>query len=405
MILPPALKSRNYVLFYLGQGISVIGTWLQMTAISWLVYRLTNSPVILAFVSIANHIPSLLLSPIAGVVADKYPRKIMLFLSESCLMLAAFVLYLLVITNNASIPLILLVSSFCGIINAFEMTFRWTFLGDITASKKDVPNAIALNSTLFNGARLIGPSVAGAIIYKSGEASCFLLNGLSYIAILIALFFIKPDKLFVKIENRQNIFHSLKEGIIYVRNHKIISALLGNLVLVSLFGSSYAMLMPVFAKEMYHGNSKTYGLMMSAVGFGTFVAAVYLALRRKIYGLENIITIGVVFISSGLIIFPIIHEFNLSLVVLFIIGLGTMFTITSSNTLIQTLADDDKRGRVMGLYSVALAGLIPVGNLIAGAMAGKIGASMTIIVSGVACISCIFLTVTKIVPDKLKFSG
>lgn len=380
-----ALRHRNYRLFFSGQGISLIGTWMQQIALGWLVYRLTDSAFLLGLVSFSSQIPTFILASIAGVFADRYNKHKIIIITQVLATLQAAVLAFLTLTNLIQIWQILLLSLFSGIINAFDMPTRQTFVIDMIEDKNDLPNAIALNSSMFNSARLIGPTIAGIVISVLGEGLCFLLNAVSYLAVIIALLMmdIKPGSTYRK---KEKVLEGLKEGIKYAYNFKPIRALLLLIGLVSLTGMPYTVLMPVFAKDILKGDAHTLGFLFGAVGTGALIGALYLASRKSVLGLARWITIAVSVFASGLILFSFSRNLTLSLFLMLFTGFGMMTQMASSNTLLQTIVDDDKRGRVMSLYVMAFMGAAPFGSFIAGTLASTIGASYTVLSGGIVCL-------------------
>jgi MFS family permease len=380
-----ALRYRNYRLFFSGQGISLIGTWMQQIALGWLVYRLTDSAFLLGLVGFSSQIPTFILASFAGVFADRYNKHKIIIVTQFLAMAQASVLAILTLTNLIQVWQIILLSLFSGMINAFDMPTRQTFVIDMVEDKNDLPNAIALNSSMFNAARLIGPTVAGIIISVFSEGVCFLLNALSYIAVIAALLMmnITPKPISLK---KEKVLEGLKEGIKYAYNFKPIRALLLLIGLVSLTGMPYTVLMPVFAKDILRGDSHTLGFLFGAVGTGALAGALYLASRRSVLGLVRWITIAVGVFAAGLILFSFSRNLTLSLILMLFTGFGMMMQMASTNTLLQTLVDDDKRGRVMSLYVMAFMGTAPIGSFMAGSLASLIGASYAVLSGGIVCL-------------------
>jgi MFS family permease len=380
-----ALHHRNYRLFFGGQGISLIGTWMQQIAMSWLVYRMTQSAFLLGLVGFLGQIPGLLLSPFAGVLIDRWNRHHILVGTQSLAMIQAFILALLTLTGTIAIWHIIFLALFLGIINAFDMPTRQAFVVEMVETGEDLGNAIALNSFLFNGARLLGPSIGGILIALLGEGMCFLLNGISFIAVIVALLAMKIAKREIRQRSSQ-VFKGLKEGFAYAFGFPPIRSLLLLLALVSLTGMPYAVLMPVFAKNVLHGGPHTLGFLLGASGVGAAVGAIYLASRTSVLGLGKLIVIASSIFGIGLITFSISRILLLSLLFLVFTGFGMMVQMASCNTVLQTIVEEDKRGRVMSLYTTAFMGMVPFGSLLAGSLASKIGAPTTITISGIACI-------------------
>jgi MFS family permease len=384
-LLMRAFQYRNYRLFFAGQGISLIGTWTQQVAISWLVYRLTGSAFLLGVVAFCNQIPTFFLAPFAGVIADRLNRQQLLLWTQALSMFQAMVLAALVLTDTVRTWQIVGLSIFIGIVNAFDIPTRQSFVVEMVDKKEDLGNAIALNSAMFNGARFIGPSVAGILISTLGEGICFLLNGISYVAVLMALAAIKarPRK---DREGKSHFLRELREGVAYAYNFKPIMAILSLLAVFSLAGSPYVVLMPVYAKDVLQGSARTFGFLMSATGIGALTSTMYLASRKSVLGLGGVIPMAAGLCGVGIAAFAVSRNFTLSLVFLFVAGFGMMTQIASSNTIVQTIVDEDKRGRIMSLYAMSLLGMMPFGSLLAGAVAGKIGVQNTLLLGAVFCI-------------------
>lgn len=380
-----AFKYRNYRLFFAGQGISLIGTWMHRVAMSWLVYRLTDSAFLLGLIGSLGQLPCIIFSPFAGVIADKYDRRRIMIVVQALSMIHAFILASLVLTNTIALWHIIILSTLLGIVNIVDIPVRQSFVVQMIEKKEDLGNTIAMNSFMFNSARLIGPSFAGILISIVGEGICFLLNGISYIAMIVALFAmrIKPKE---KTDARSNVWQGLKEGSIYTFKVKPIRNMLLLLGVVSLVGMPYTVLMPVFAKDVLHGNSQTLGFLMAGVGCGAILGALYLASRKNALGLEKIIPVATTIFGVGLVIFSLSKTFVLSLILIAVCGFGMMVQMASCNTLVQTIVDDDKRGRVMSFYSMSFMGPAPFGSLLAGAGATRFGAPSTLIVGGIMCI-------------------
>ena len=380
-----SLKYRNYRLFFSGQSLSLIGTWIQRLAMPWLVYRLTDSAFLLGLVGFAAQIPTFVLSPFTGVLSDRWNRYHILIATQVLSMLQAFILTALFFTHTITIGHIIILSIFLGCINAFDIPARQAFVVEMVEKNEDLGNAIALNSSMVNGARLIGPSVAGVLIASAGEGMCFLLNGISYAFVIISLLFmrIKPRKKNVR---NSHVLHSLREGFSYTFGFSPLRAIILLLALVSLMGMPYAVLMPIFAKEILHGGSHTFGYLMGASGIGALMGAVYLASRKSVLGLGKVIAVSACVFGLGLILFSLSTIFWLSLALMVIAGLGMMLQMASSNTIIQTLVDDDKRGRVMSIYTMAFVGTAPFGSIMAGSLASALGAPNTLLLGGVLCV-------------------
>ncbi len=380
-----SLKYRNYRLFFSGQSISLIGTWMQRIAMPWLVYHLTGSAFLLGLVGFAGQIPTFLLSPVAGVLTDRWNRYRVLLVTQIVSMIQASVLTWLCLSGTIQVWQIVCLSIVMGCINAFDVPARHSFVVDMVEKKEDLGNAIALNSLMFNGARLIGPSVAGIILASTSEGICFLLNAISYVFVIVSLLMMKLKVKAVK-EKSKEILAELKEGLNYTFGFAPIKHLILLLSISSLMGMSYSVLMPVFAKEILHGGSQTFGFLMGAAGFGALMGALYLASRKSVVKLGRIIPASALLFGTGLILLSFSRIFPLSLILMVFIGLGMMMQASASNIVIQTITEDDKRGRVMSFYSMAIMGTAPFGSLIAGWLAKLIGTPGTILIGGISTI-------------------
>jgi MFS family permease len=380
-----ALHHKNYRLFFGGQSISLIGTWMQQIAMSWLVYRLTGSALLLGIVSFSSQIPVFLFASIAGVYVDRWNRHRMLVATQTLSMIQALTLAFLTLHGTIQVWQIIALSIFIGVINAFDMPTRQSFIVQIVDKAEDLGNAIALNSFMFNGARLIGPAIAGILIGLLGEGVCFLINGLSFVGIIIALLAIKVPKR-KKAAHTSRLWQDLREGYSYAFGFAPMRYILLQLGLMSFMGMAYAVLMPIFAKDILHGGPHTLGFLMAASGIGALTGAVYLASRQTILGLGRFIAYASAIFGMGIIAFSLSKILIVSLFMMFITGYGMIVQMASSNTILQSIVEEDKRGRVMSIYATAIIGMAPIGNLFAGALASRIGAPNTLIVSGIACI-------------------
>ena len=379
------LRYRNYRLFFAGQCISLIGTWMQQIALSWLVYRLTHSVFLLGMVGFVSQFPTFLFAPFAGVLSDRWNRHHILIFTQSMSMLLAMTLAVLVLTGAIAVWHILLLTLFLGCVNALDIPTRQSFVIYMIDQREDLGNAIALNSALFNGARFLGPSVAGLLIAAVGEGICFLLNGLSYLAVIAALLAMKLSPVHSE-SIKTNMLHDFKEGLAYTFGSEPIRSILLLLALTSFMGVPYAVLMPAFARDILHGGPHTLGFLMSSTGAGALFGAVYLASRRSIIGLGKIIPITAGIFGMGLIGFSLSRILWLSLLLMFIAGFGIMVQVASSNTLLQTIVDDNMRGRVMSFFAVSFMGMAPFGSLLAGSLAGMMGVANTLMLGGICCV-------------------
>lgn len=379
-----ALKHRNFQLFFSGQMISLVGTWMQMVAQSWLVYRLTGSVALLGLIGFAGQIPVFLLATFGGVIADKYNRRRILIATQICSMISASLLAALTLTGTIQVWHLFLFASFGGIVNAFDIPTRQSFVVDMVG-KEDMLNAIALNSSMFNGARIVGPAIAGIVVAAVGEGWCFFGNAVSYLAVITGLLLMRiaPREI---IQSEGSAFEKVKEGFAYVIETAPVRALLLLLGLVSLMGMPYSVLMPIFADQILNGGVSGLGILMGASGVGALIAALVLASRKSIRGLGR----WVAFASGGFGLFIILFSFSrsfwLSALLLVPAGFSMMTQMSSSNTLVQSMVPDELRGRVMALYSMMFMGMAPIGALMAGSLAEIIGAPGTVALGGVVCI-------------------
>ncbi len=390
-----ALESRNYRLFFTGQAISLIGTWMTQLATIWLVYKLTNSAVLLGIVGFSSQIPSFVIAPFGGILVDRWNRHRILIITQILAMIQSLALAALALTGIINIWHIILLSLFQGFINAVDAPARQAFVIEIVEKKENLGNAIALNSSIFNGARLVGPAIAGLLIASVGAGMCFLIDGLSYIAVIAGLLAMKLKPRTINPQTA-NVWQRLKEGFTYAFGFPPIRAILLLLALFSFMGMPYTVLIPIFATKILNGGSETLGFLMAASGIGALMGGIYLSSRQSVIGLGKILAFSPAIFGTGLIIFSLSRVLWLSLLMMLVIGLGAILQIASSNTLLQTIVDDDKRGRVMSLYTMAFLGTLPFGNLIAGSLASKLGAPNTLVIGGAFCILGSFLFVRKL---------
>jgi MFS family permease len=380
-----SLNYRNYRLFFSGQSISLIGTWMQRLALPWLVYHMTGSELLLGVVSFAGQIPTFVLTPVAGVVTDHSNRYRLLLVTQLLSMIQAFLLAWLTLAGNIQIWQIVALSFGLGCVNAFDVPSRHSFVIDMVGKKEDLGNAIALNSLMFNGARVLGPSVAGILLAATSEGVCFLINAISYLFVIASLLMMTMNSGRVN-KKETKVFSELKEGFNYAFGFSPIKHLLILLSVVSLTGMSYTVVMPVFAKEILQGGSSTYGFLMGASGIGALGGAIFLASRTTVLRLGRIVPAAAILFGSGLMLLSLSGFFSLSLALMVIIGAGMMLTAAASNTILQTITEDDKRGRIMSFYTMAVMGTAPFGSLLAGAMAKAFGTPVTIFFLGFASI-------------------
>ena len=379
------LQSRNYRLFFIGQFISLIGTWIQQIAVSWLVYRMTNSVFLLGLVGFVSQFPTFVITPFAGVWSDRFNRHKILVWTQTLSLIQALVLAILVLSGAITVWQIILLSLFIGCVNAIDMPNRQSFVIYMIDDRNDLGNAIALNSAMFNGSRLIGPFIAGVLIATVGEGICFLINALSYIAVIVAILSMNTDHIKANI-SKTSVMEELKEGFTYVFGNTRIRAMLILVSLTSIMGVPFIVLMPAFAKDILQGGPHTLGFLMSALGAGALLGAFYLASRTNIKGLQKIINMGAFIFGIGLIGFSFSRSLWISILMVFIAAFGMMVQVASTNTWLQTNVDDNKRGRTMSFYVVSFMGMAPFGSLLAGSVAGFIGVPYTIFTGGTVCI-------------------
>lgn len=381
-----ALSHRNFRLFVSGQSLSLIGTWIQQVAVTWLVYRLTNSALMLGIVGFSGQLPLFVIAPFAGVLADKSNKHKLLLYTQSLALIQALILSLLVFTGAILIWQLIVLSVILGIINAFDMPIRQAFVVEMIDNKKeDLGNAIAFNSSMVNAARLIGPSIAGILIATAGEGWCFLINAVSFLAVVISLLKMKVIPV-SRGQIKSKVLQQLSEGFKYTFGFEPIRYLIILLSIVSLMSTSITLLAPVIAKEYLGGGADTFGFLMSAYGSGALLGAFYLLNKKTVLGLGKLIGIAVTVFGSSLMIFSFSRLFVLSIMIMALAGLGMMLQIASTNTLLQTLSEENKRGRVMSFYSMAFRGMSPFGSLLAGGLGSSISAPAAIFVSGSVCL-------------------
>jgi MFS family permease len=383
-LLMRALRSHNYRLFFEGQLVSLVGTWMTRVATAWLVYRLTHSAFLLGLTGFAGQIPVFFLTPFAGVWVDRWDRHRTLVVTQILSMLQSFALAALTLSGIITIWELIALVACQGAINAIDMPARQAFVVEMIERREDLGNAIALNSSMVNGARLVGPAIAGAVIAAVGEGYCFLIDGFSYLAVIASLLAMRVAPSMPR--GRRPLTSELSEGWRYVKESEPIRALLLFLALVSLVGMPYTVLMPIFAGTILRGNAHTLGFLMAASGVGALAGAVTLAMRPSILGLGRVIVVSAVAFGAGLIGLGVSRALWGSLVAVAAAGFGMMRHMAASNTILQTIVDEDKRGRVMAYYSMAFQGIAPFGSLIAGAVAARIGAPWTIIGGGALCL-------------------
>ncbi len=381
-----ALRHRNFKLFFYGQSISVLGTWMTRLATSWLVYRMTHSALLLGVVSFAGQIVSFALGPFAGVWVERLNRRKLLVWTQAAAAVQSLALAALTLAHIITLWEIIALTALQGLINAFDMPGRQSFLVQMVEDRNDLSNAIAINSSMANGARLLGPAIAGVVIGAFGEGWCFLIDGASYLAVIASLLLmrIKP----AEIRRRAtSMLEQMREGWDYVRTFPPIRTILMLFSLISLMGYSYAVLLPLFAGQVLHGGARTLGWLTGAAGVGALASALSLALRKSVAGLTRMLQIATAMLGGALILFGFSHTLWLSLLLMVFVGFGMIQCAAASNTIIQSLVPEDKRARTMGYYTMAFFGSAPFGSLLAGTLAHWIGAPRTVMVTGAFCLA------------------
>jgi MFS family permease len=386
------LRHRNFRLFFMGQGISLVGTWMTRLATSWLVYRLTESALLLGLVTFSGQIVSFALQPLTGVWAERFDRHKIMIWTQFAAGLQSLVLATLTLTHVINLWQIILLSVIQGVINAVETPARQAFVFDMVDNREDLGNAIAINSSMQNGARLIGPAIAGVVIAIVGEGWCFFLDGVSYLPVVASLFMMRLKPAPARTDTK-SIFEQMREGLDYVRKSRAVRSILILFALTSLMGYPYSVLMPVFATKILHGGPNTLGLLMGASGLGALISALSLTMRTSIKGLSRVIQIASGLLGLSLILFGLSTHLWLSVGLLVIVGYGLIQTATASNTIIQSIVPDNMRARVLSYYAMAFFGSAPLGSLLSGIIAEVIGAPLTIIGTGVFCLfGCLWFT-------------
>jgi MFS family permease len=380
-----ALRHRNYRLFFTGQSISLIGTWLTKVATSWLVYRLTGSAWLLGVVGFAGQIPTFLLAPFAGVLVDRWNRRRVLLTTQALAMLQSALLATLALAGVIRVWEIIALNVLQGLVDAFDMPVRQSMVVRMVDDRADLPNAIALNSSMVNSARLLGPAIAGVLIAAVGEGWCFFIDAVSYAAVLLSVFLMRlaPQP---RVTKTPRMLREMAEGFRYASGFAPIRALLLLLAVSGLAGRPFAVLLPVIAREVMHGGAGTLGTLQATAGVGALAGALYLASRASVLGLGRVVVLSAALFGLGLMAFSRAHALWLAMPLLFVAGTGMMLQTAASNTILQTIVDEDKRGRVMSLLAMSLFGTVPIGSLIAGALATRIGAENTILLGGAICV-------------------
>jgi MFS family permease len=380
-----ALRNPNYRLFFFGQSISLVGTWITRLASSWLVYRLTGSEFLLGLVAFLGQIPALVISPLAGVYIDRWNRHRVLVVTQALSMCQSAALAVLTLTGNISVTDILILQALQGLVNAFDTPARQSFVVQMVEDRADLPNAIALNSSLVNGSRMIGPAIGGLLIAALGEGWCFALDAVSYVAVIASLtaMTVRPTATPPQVIP---VVAALAGGFRYVAGFAPVRSALLLVAAVSMFGMPYQVLMPVMASDVLGGGANTLGVLMTATGVGALFGTMYLASRHTVLGLGRRIAQAAILFGGALIAFSSSSSLWLSLAILPFSGAGFMVALAATNTVVQTVVPETLRGRVMSLYTVAFLGMAPIGSLMGGLAAERIGAQATIAVGGAACV-------------------
>ncbi len=380
-----ALRNRNYRLFFIGQGISLTGIWMQTIAVGWLVFRMTRSELMLGIVTFSSQAPVFLLSPFAGVIGDRFDRRRILLFMQFMALCQALALAILTIAGTVEVWQIIMLSVLLGLANAFEMPARQAFVVELIEDRADLSNAIALNSALFTGARLIGPAVAGVLVATAGEGACFLVNAASYPASLAALLMMTIPRRDAPAEGKR-LMGDLAEGMRYAFGFPPIRALLATVALLSLTAMSFPVLLPVFASDILHGGPNTYGFLVAASGFGAIWGTLYLAMKKSVLGLDRVISVSLVLFGLGLGAFSLSRSATLSMAALAVVGFGMILALAACNTILQTIVEEGMRTRVMGLYVMVFMGAAPLGSISAGGVSTVIGAPATSLIAGALCV-------------------
>jgi MFS family permease len=396
-----AFKSHNYRLYFVGQSVSLIGTWMQKTAVSWVIYSLTHSKFMLGVTLFATMFPSFLFSFIGGVVSDRYNRYKVLLLTQIVSMVQAVLLTALLFFKQYTVWEIIALSVLLGIINAFDVPARQSLVYDMVDDKKDLPNALALNSSMVNLSRLIGPAIAGIAIERLGDDICFGLNALSFVAVIISLLLMKLPK-YVPKPRTKNILGELREGLVYIKRTPSIAFVLGMLAAISLFVLPFSTLIPVYAKDIFHGTASTFGVIDSVIGLGAFSGAIFLASLKPGRNLRKILAVNTFVFGAGLVLFSHTTYYPLALIFAAIGAFGMMSQITISNTLIQTTVDPAMRGRVISFYAMAFFGMQPLGGLVIGSVSQHLGVENTVMAEGIIALLIGLLHIRFLRKNKFK---
>jgi len=394
-----AFKSRNYRLYFSGQSVSLIGTWMQKTAVSWVIYTLTHSTLMLGVTLFASQFPSFLFTLLGGVVSDRYNRYKVLLITQIASLIQAVLLALLILTKHYTVWEILSLSVMLGVINAFDVPARQSLVYEMVSDKNDLPNALALNSSMVNLSRLIGPAIAGIILEKVGDGACFLLNALSFVAVISSLLLMRLPK-YVHRSDKKNVLGELADGFNYIKRTPSIKFVIIMLGIISLFVLPFSTLIPYYARDVFKGTASTFGIIDSFIGLGAFAGAIFLASQKTGSNLKKILAINTLVFGTGLILFSHEASYPLALIFVTVAGFGMMSQVTVSNTIIQTTVEPDMRGRVISFYAMAFFGMQPLGGLLIGFISHKIGTTNTLLGEGIIALAIgvvhiIFLRRTK----------
>ena len=382
-----ALQHRNFRLFFGGQSLSLIGTWITRVAASWLIYRLTGSELLLGVAGFVGQIPTLFITPFAGVLVDRMDRRKILFITQATSMVQSVVLAVLTLSGVITVAQIIWLQVVQGVINSFDTPARQAFVSEMLEDRRDLPNAIALNSTMVNGSRIIGPSIGGIVIAVAGEGWCFALDAVSYLFVIASLAAMRIEPRQRHVGPEMHLLEELRHGWNYVFHSVPIRSALTLVALVSLAGTPYTVLMPAIAAQVFRGGPNTLGILMTATGVGALGAALYLASRETVLGLGRVIMYASLAFGAGLIAFSMTASLWVACVTLTVAGFGFMVTLAGSNTILQTIVEERLRGRVMSFYTMAFLGTVPIGSLVGGVVADRFGVTMTVFMSGVACLA------------------
>lgn len=384
-----ALQHRNFRLFFGGQSVSLVGTWITRVATSWLIYRLTGSELLLGIAGFVGQLPTLIITPFAGVLVDRMDRRKILLITQAASLLQSAVLAALTLSGVITVMQIIWLQVIQGVINSFDTPARQAFVSEMVEDRKDLPNAIALNSSMVNGSRIIGPSIGGVLIAAVGEGWCFLVDTISYAAVIASLLAMRIEPRAKHGAGEMHMLEELRHGWNYVFESVPIRSVLTLVAIISVFGTPYTVLMPAFAAQVLHGGPYTLGILMTATGVGALSGALYLASRESVLGLARIITYASLTFGLGLVAFSLTTSLWLACVALAVGSAGLMTTLAGSNTILQTIVEERLRGRVMSFYTMAFFGTVPIGSLIGGVVADRVGVPLTVRMSGVVCIAAV----------------